>query len=498
MGSTTTPGTTVDPIAVRLAGLIHSFDRSRITSKALNAARTAIIDTVGVTLAGSLEPCAQILLDVPGVGDAAGDVTVFGTDRKTSALVACLINGTASHALDYDDFSLPMGGHQSVPLVSPLFAVAEERHLSGRAVIDAYVVGIETEIRIARAVNFHHYDKGWHPTATLGIFGTVAAVSHLIGLDVHKTAVALSIAASMAAGVKANFGTMVKPLHVGHCCHSGLLAVLLAERGFDANPSAIEHKQGFLNAFNGPGTFDVSKMFENWAQPLEVESDSMGLKQFPCCGSTHPAITMALALVHEDHVKADDITAIHIQPHKRRLPHTDNPMPETSLAAKFSVQYSVARALLDGAVRLAHFEGEAHLDPRVRHLLSLTKTNAHPDMPEEGPNQFGAEVTVTLRDGRVLSRRIDNIVGRGGDNPMSGAELWEKFSDCSKRAISAQDVMAVYDRLESLETVSDMSQLTRTLRKRTLPGAGSAVASSKAASAAPASVNTLAETSWVP
>jgi 2-methylcitrate dehydratase PrpD len=495
MNTATTPDDSALPITVRLAQLIHGFRKTQITPKALAVARTAIIDTIGVTLAGSAEPCVRILLDVPGVAQAPGEVSIFGTSRKTSALDACLVNGTASHALDYDDFSSPMGGHQSVPLVAPILAIAEERHLSGQAVINAYVIGIETEIRIARAVNFHHYDKGWHPTSTLGIFGAVAAVSHLIGLDVAKTASALSIAASFAAGIKANFGTMTKPLHIGHCCRSALFAVLLAERGFEANPAAIEHKQGFLNAFNGPGTFDIAKMFENWGAPLEVESDSMGLKQFPCCGSTHPAISMALALVHEDHVKADEITAIHIQPHKRRLPHTDNPDPQTSLAAKFSVQYSVARALLDGVVRLAHFEGDAHRDPRILRLLSITTTNAHPDMPEESPQQFGAEVAVTLRDGRVLTRRVDDMVGRGGDNPMSSAELWEKFNDCSKRAISPQDVMAVYERLESLETISDVSQITRVLRKRELPGAAQAAREKTVVVSAG---NTLVETSWVP
>ena len=482
-----------EPIALRLAHLIHDFKQSQVTPKALNAARTAIIDTIGVTLAGSAEPCTKILLETPGVGDGPGEATVFGTRRKTSALDASFINGTASHALDYDDFSSIMGGHHSVPLVSPLLAVAEEKHLSGEALIRAYVIGIETEIRIARAVNFHHYDKGWHPTATLGVFGTVAAVSHLIGLDVDKIAIALGLAASLASGVKANFGTMTKPLHVGHSSRSGLLAVLLAERGFTANPLALEHKQGFLNAFNGVGNFDTSRIFADWAAPLEIESALMGLKQFPCCGSTHPAVSMALLLVHEEHVNADDIESIHIQSHMRRLPHTDNPNPQTSLAAKFSVQYAVARALLDGTLRLSHFEGEAHHEPRILDLLKITRTNAHPDMPEDSPHQFGAEVSLTLRDGRTLSRRVDDMIGRGGDNPLSADELWEKFNDCSKRALAPTEVMPLYERLESLETVADISQITRLLASRSLPGNPAAGAKTFA----PAPGNTLAET-WVP
>jgi 2-methylcitrate dehydratase PrpD len=482
------------PVTQRLAHRIHAFGLKDITPRAQAAARTAFIDTIGVTLAGSAEPCVRILLDTPGIAEAPGRCSIFGTDRKTSALDAALLNGTASHALDYDDFSQPMGGHQSVPLIAPLLALAEERRLAGQPLIAAYVIGIETEIRLARSVNFHHYDKGWHPTSTLGVFGAVAAASHLLELDVEKTSTALAIAASLAAGLKANFGTMVKPLHVGYCCRNALLAVLLAQRGFSANASTIEHKQGFFNAFNGPGTYDANRIFEGWCAPLEIESPTMGLKQFPCCGSTHPAIAMALTLVRKDDVKADDIEAIHIRPHRRRLPHTDNPDPQTPLHAKFSVQYAVARALLDGAVRLEHFEGDAHRDQRIRRLLAITRTEPHPDMPEDSPHQFGAEVTLTMRDGRVLSRRVDDLVGRGSDNPMSGDELWEKFSDCSKRAIGSSEALALFERLESLEAVTDVSHLTRLMTKRTLPGGESG----RKPSIAAASGNTLLETSWVP
>ncbi|MPW19620.1 MmgE/PrpD family protein [Paraburkholderia sp. CNPSo 3157] len=483
------------PITKRLAQRIAAFDANDLTPRALAAARMAIIDTIGVTLAGSAEPCVQILLDTPGIADAPGKCTVLGTNVRTSALDAALLNGTASHALDYDDFSQPMGGHQSVPLVAPLLALAEERKLSGNALIAAYVIGIETEIRLARAVNFHHYDKGWHPTATLGIFGTVAAASHLLKLDSERIAMALAIAASLAAGLKANFGTMVKPLHVGHIGRSGLFAVLIAERGFTANTAAIEHRQGFFNAFNGPGHYDAQRIFENWGVPPEIESETLGLKQFPCCGSTHPAIAMALALVHEEHVNPEQIESIHIQAHRRRLPHTDNPDPRTPLGAKFSVQYAVARALVDGVVRLEHFEGDAHLDPRVRRLLAITRTDPHPDMPEDAEHQFGAEVTLTLRDGRVRSRRIDNLIGRGLANPMSTDELWEKFYDCSKRAIGSSEALALYERLEALEEVSDISTLARLFAKRVLPG-GNVAQQKLEVSAAPERKSE--ETAWVP
>ena len=480
----------------RLAERIRGFGPAQMTPQATALARTAIIDTLGVALAGSAEACTTILLRTPGIAEAPGPCTLFGTGRKTSALDAAFVNGAASHALDFDDFSQPMGGHQSVPLVAPLFAVAEARGLSGAQLIQSYVVGIETEIRLARAVNFQHYDKGWHPTATLGVFGAAAAVGHLVGLDEARLAVALAIAASFASGIKATFGTMVKPLHVGQCCRNGLLAMLLAEAGYDANPAALEHRQGFLNAFNGPGAYDAERMFEGWASPLEVTSPTMGLKQFPCCGSTHPAISMMLALRQEEGVTAAEVERIEIMPHMRRLPHTDNPDPRTPLAAKFSVQYAVARALLDGAVRLKHFEGEAHMDPAARAIMARTTVRPHPDMPDDAAEQFGAEVRVTLRDGRVAARRVDGLIGRGGDNPMSGEELWAKFYDCGRRVLPKQDIMPLFERLESFDKVADIRDVTRLLATRPRPGA--APARPNAAAPAPAQGNTLLETSWIP
>ena len=483
----------------RLAAKVVAFGPAEITPQAVHLARIAIIDTLGVTLAGAVEPAAAIARDLPGVAPPGGPCTVFGTTLKTSALDATFANGVASHALDYDDFSEPMGGHQSVPLVAPLMAVAEERGLSGAALIQAYLVGIETEIRFARAVNFVHYDKGWHPTATVGIFGTVAAVGRLIGMDAARLTTAFAIAASLASGLKANFGTMVKPLHVGQSARNGLLAVMLAERGYDANPAALEHQQGYLNVFNGPGQFDAERLFDRWAAPLEILSPSMGLKQFPCCGSTHPAIAAMLALREQEGIRAADVAQIEALPHGRRLRHTDNPDPRTPLQAKFSVQYVVARALLDGAVRLAHFDDGAPMQPGVRALLGKTVAAAHPAMADGDAHQFSAEVRVTLNDGRVVARRIDNLVGRGGDNPMGSDELWEKFYDCGKRSISKHDLLPLFERLETLEKVANIRDVTRLLIPRATPGAQLPAQGVQPPSpASPAKGNTLTETSWVP
>jgi 2-methylcitrate dehydratase PrpD len=459
-------------VAKRLARAVLGIDAGALTPLALAQARMCFVDAMGVALAGTAERACQVLRATPGVASAPGRSLLFGSRIRTSALDATLVNGTAAHALDYDDFSSIMGGHHTVPLLPALLAVAEEEALPGRRVVLAYVAGVEVEIRLARALGFHHYDKGWHPTSTLGTFGAAAAVSHLLQSTEEQTATALAIAASLASGIKANFGTMVKPLHAGQCGRNGLLAALLARAGFDANEAAFEHHQGFFNVFNGAGTFELAKLFEGWAAPLEIEGDTIALKQFPCCGSTHAAIAMMLRLRREEGIAAGDVAAIEILPHGRRLRHTDNPLPQTALEAKFSVQYATVRALIDGTVKLADFEDDRFAEPAVRKLLAVTAARAHPDMPDDAEEQWGAEVIVTLHDGRRLARRIDQLVGRGGKSPMTRAEMWDKFEDCASRALPRERLPVLFDLLYAIDELDDINILTREL-EATVAAAGS-------------------------
>ncbi|MFA5663210.1 MmgE/PrpD family protein [Castellaniella sp.] len=448
------------PLAEQLAERICRFPLASITDEAVRLSKLAIIDTIGVTLAGMTEPAVKLLYGLSGLAQAPGQSTVFGCARKTSALDAALINGTSSHALDFDDFSQPFGGHQSAPLVAPLFALAEERGASGRQVIDAYVVGVETEIKIARAVNFVHYEKGWHPTSTLGVFGASAACGYLIGLDQSRMAVALALAASMAAGIKANFGTMTKPLHIGQCARQGLFSALLAERGYSANIGALEHRQGFLDVYNGPGMHDPSAMLAGWAEPLEVLGMDMGLKQFPCCGSTHPAVMVALKIQQAYDLPVDSIRDIVVKTHRRRLPHTNNPNPTSSLEAKFSIQYAVARALVSRHVSLAHFLDDAIFEASVRQLMANMQVMPLDQDADAQGGQFGAEIQLNLKNGRRIVDSLDSTVGRGRSNPMSDAEMWEKFGHCAQILIPEDNARAAFRLMGSLETIDDITRIT--------------------------------------
>ena len=447
-------------IASELGQRVTQLQFDTLPDEAVYSAKMAILDAVGVTLAGSLEPAPRIVRRVLRIADCGGKALIFGTDHRTSSLNASLVNGTASHVLDFDDCSNTMGGHPSVPILAALFALADERSVSGRDFIVAYVAGYETETRVARGVNFYHYEKGWHPTATLGTFGAAAASAKLLALDAERISIALALGVSMAAGVKANFGTMTKSFHVGQCSRNGVLAALLADEGFTANPEAFEHKQGFLTVFNGPRDFDAAKILDHWADPLDIIKPGVAIKQYPCCGSTHPAVD-AMIEIHDAHeIDPDKVAKVVVWVHPRRLAHTNRPEPHSALEAKFSVQYCAARALMHGKVTLEHFQGDAYRDPDVVRLLQRVQAAPYTEKQFDSANHFGGEAKVTMKDGRTYCAKVDSALGRTSTNPIPLDRLRMKFENCAGRALSSAAIEKSYLFVSQLERLSDMRELT--------------------------------------
>lgn len=448
--------TSTPPLATTLASHLANIELVGTSPKARRLASMAIVDTIGITLAGATESATANVQRVLRRYEQRGPALIFGSAQRVGALDAAMINGIAAHAVDYDDMARNMGGHPSVPVVPVVLALGEELNATGAQVLEAFIVGYEAECRIGRVVHPHHYERGWHPTSTLGVFGAAAAASRLLGLDVERTAIALAIAASGASGIKANFGTMVKPLHVGQAARDGLMAALLASEGFTANPSALEHKQGFLQAYDGLDQVHPERMLAE-RDMLEVEQPETGLKQFPCCGSTHPAILAMITMAEAEAIDATQVTSIHIRMHRMRLPHTDNPDPQSPLGAKFSLQYVTARALIDRQVRLADFEGDAYRQPAIRRLLAVTSIDAFPE--EETGNEFAARVSVQLADGRALEGEAASALGRGPRDPMSDAEMWRKFNDCAVRVLSPGQTRAAFDSLQRIDSDTPIREI---------------------------------------
>ena len=430
-----------------------------LPADALHWARVGILDTVGVTLAGSREEAPRLVASALDL--APGPSLVFGVARRVGALDAAYINGTASHALDFDDCNNTLGGHPSAPVLSALFPLADDLGSSGRDLVLAYVAGFEVECKLALAVNFHHYTKGWHPTATLGTFGAAAACARLMGLDAERTAVALSVAASFASGIKANFGTMAKPMHVGHSARNGLVAARLAQSGFTANTQDVfEHEQGFLDVFNGPGTYDVGRALDAWATPLDIVKPGIAIKQYPCCGSTHPAIDAMLELVDRRRIAPDDVERVEAWVHARRLKHTNRPRPDSPLDAKFSLQYVMARALIDGHVGVDDFAEQSYRDARVQALLPRIHVASYDESQFDASNHFGGAVRITLRDGTVETAQVEQALGRTSDNPVPAGRLQRKFELCAATVLREQAIPPIAEAIARIEALADMRTLT--------------------------------------
>ena len=444
---------TTTPVTEVVARYACGFDFSGSPVELFERATRAVIDTVGVAIAGRREPCFTILADTLGVRTDAGEATVLPTRTKTSAGQAALLNGTAGHALDFDDVTDELKGHPSVVLVSALLALAEARGSTGRDFLEAYIVGFETACAIARGLPVQpHYRRGWHATATVGVVAAAAGAGRLLGLDEERMRNALGTAASMASGSRQNFGTMTKPLHAGLAARDAVLAAQLAANGFTADQAQLEGPLGFFNQYGSDP--DLAIVERSLAQPDLLLTQGVGVKKYPCCYETHRSADAALALYARG-VRGSDVRLVRVTVEPGGLQAIIHHRPTTGLQGKFSDEYVVAACLLDGAVKLATFTDFAVRRVEAQDLLRRVEIQ-EAETPPVGPADFEhayATVEVTLADGSIVHERCD--VPRGdGRAPLSADEIEAKFRDCLEFAESEWDADALLRRLKGLDSAS--------------------------------------------
>lgn len=443
-------------VLAALAHFIVDTPGSRIPAAALKRAKHALIDVLGVSIAGGVEPVSKIIAKHVAA-TSRGSSTVFVGGARVSAADAALANGTAGHALDFDDSSFVLGGHPSVALVPSLLAVAEERGGTGREILEAYVIGFEIATRLANAVHFEHYEKGWHPSATLGIFGATSAAARLMRLTEEQTLHALALTASMASGVKANFGSMAKPLQVGHAAAKGVLCAQLAAAGMTANPAALEGKQGFFEVYNGEGKYRAQAASQ-FGDELEIMKSGIKFKKYPSCGSTHAPIDAAQDIMQGQALRAADVESIIIAMNARRITHVDRPRVTNGLEGKFSIQYTLAAALADGGISLRHFNDESVARRDLQDLIARTRAVAVTGL--ESLSQR-CELTVTMKDGSTRTVEREDAEGRGSDEFVR--YLKPKFIDCVEQAYPREHAQALFEDLDAFESVTDVKPVMRKL-----------------------------------
>ncbi|MDS0475075.1 MmgE/PrpD family protein [Natrinema sp. 1APR25-10V2] len=442
-------------VTADLASFVAALGPEAVPDEALRTAERAILDTVGVTLAGADAEAGAIASAAVTADDGPGETTVLGRDERLPLSDAVFANATAGHALDFDDVALAaMDGHPSVPMVAPLLAVGEREGASGRDLLTAFVAGFETQNYLSRPISPGHYEGGWHATSTIGLFGAAAAVANLLGLSAERTANALSIAASMPAGLKRNFGTTTKPIHAGQAARSGTTAALLAAEGATADSTAIDGERGFFDLYRGDGEPDLEALpdlGERWA----IREDGIDVKKYPCCYYTHAAIYAAIRLAEEHDLAADGIDAVRVtasQGAADALAHDD---PETGLEAKFSMPYLIGSAIARRTVGLSAFETTNIDEPAVQTVRERVSLSVDDEMPYDSN---AARVAVTTRDGETYERTQERPPGTH-DDPLSVEELHEKFRMCADFApgsVAIDDALAALDNLRSVEDVGSL------------------------------------------
>jgi 2-methylcitrate dehydratase PrpD len=423
-------------------------------------AAAAVLDTVGVTLAGVSEPASLIARQVI-VAEGGDACAVFGTADRGSMSGAALANGTAAHALDYDDMCFVSLAHPSAPLVPAVLAAAESEGLTGRAVLDAYVVGFEIEARLGRLMNPRHYQRGWHCTSTLGTIGAAAAVSRLLNLDSRAAGQALAIAASEASGLKENFGTMVKPLHAGLAARNGVLAALLARGGMTASDLALDGPQGFLHAMDSEGT-GLADAIADLGTRWEILDTGITVKLYPSCAGTHPSLDAILDLRRRGGFTADLVERVNIDVDSIVPTILIYDRPATGLEGKFSLHFCSAAAVVFGRVGIDTFDADTLTNPQVMALMARVAMRVDPALDHGAPPLTHARVHVTLRDGRVLTQEAQGARGYP-EQPAGDAELDAKFIACARRSLAEDDAERALRMLRSFDRLDDVRSLTAAL-----------------------------------
>ena len=445
------PTTAIDRFADFVVG-------AQVPVEARVAAGTAWFDTIGVMLAGTLEPSARAVQAAARAEGGEPRCRIIGTSDTTSASWAALANGTAAHALDYDDMCFVSLAHPSAPLVAAALAAGELARSPGRALLDAWVVGFEIEAVLGAAMNPRHYTQGWHCTSTLGTIGAAAAAARLLDLDRPAVARCLAVAASEASGLKENFGTDTKPLHAGLAARNGIVAALLAKSGLSASSHALDGPQGFLTAMGSerPELGDALHMLGGrW----EILESGVTIKLYPSCAATHPALDAILDLRRDHRFTASDVEAIAIGVDAVTPTILTYARPATGLEAKFSMQHCAAAAVVMGRVGLDTFEPALVHDARIAAVLPRIAMSVDSTLRTDAPALTQARVTMQLRDGRTLNAYADGARGYPA-RPATAQELAEKFRACAGRVLDPGRTEATILMLRSLDQLADTRTLT--------------------------------------
>ena len=419
-------------------------------NQAAAIARTGFIDAIGTMIAGHNEDCVRMVHEV--LQPADGPCSLYLSRARSPALEAAWLNGTAAHALDYDDEAI--GGHPSAVLVPAILAEAEALGASGAAMITAYVAGYETWAELHRRDTGQRHLQGWHPTASFGAIGAAAACASLHRLDAARAAEAIALGASQSAGLVANFGAMTKPFLAGRAAHAGVLAARLAAAGFPASTDLLDHPHGLLTAVlpsAEPDPDNDRRLGHDWA----IVQQGLSIKRYPVSDCAHRAIDSLLGIVASRSIQPEAVKTITVRLSDYYATVLRNHRPETAAAARFSIEFAMASAIVARHVGLRQLTDAFVQRPDVQALMqrvvTVTTGTHDPALPGAAPfDQASVElVSGEALDGPPVSRAAGHAT-----QPLSDAQLREKFADCLEAGASDIPAETLFARLQTLDTIS--------------------------------------------
>lgn len=450
-------------LTAQLAEYFSALRYEQLPAAVVEKAKENIIDT----LAGAIPAVA--LPDVDGITkalkkyDRQSDCTLWGRQERASALTAALINGTAAHALEMDDFHPQGKCHMGVVVVPAVMALGEVHHISGRELLLAVATGYEVGLRVAISVGTaSHRLRGWHATSSCGVFGAAAAASKILGLDAPHTVSALGLAGTQASGLWAFMedGAGNKKFHGGHAAEAGAVSAILASGGLTGPGAILEAKDGgFFRATSD--AYNLDRVVENLGTHWDMLR--VGRKPYACCRSMHLSIDAIFALKKEEGLKAADIEKIEVLTYEIGVKQCGTfQVPKNRFEATFSIPYGIAVTLLDDAAGICQFSDERLADPEIIDLCRRIDVQTSEKYTAQYPANWGCEVNVTTRDGRKLSKVVWN--GKGSpDNPLTRDDLTLKFRGLAGQVMKEPQMNQIIETVYGLETLPDISQLTSLL-----------------------------------
>jgi len=451
------------------ADFVRNLSFEELPAEAVRIGKRCVLDGIGLMVAGSYEKCTQVVTRFSSRISQLQGATILGVNPVTvTAPFAALANGTAGHAMDWDDSQISISPgrqyglltHPTIPPLAASLAVAEELgSIDGKTFLTAFLAGFEVECKIAEAINPDHYKKGFHTSGTVGTFGAAMAAAKLLNLSKNEILHTIGITSSMTSGIRTNFGTMTKPLHVGRAASNGVTAAMLAQSGYEANMEALDGPWGFFSVL-GRG-FDIEQIAGCIGNPHTIVDPGVSIKPYPCGVLTHPSMDAMLAVVTEHDIKPEDIQEVVLFAGSNILKPIRYEIARDELEAKFCMPFLLAAIILSRKAGVHEFTDAFVNSEGCQQLMRQIRSEFDAEIEAKGWDKIRSRVEVVLRDGRRIVKEADENYRGGPDNPLSDKQLQDKFTDCTERLLdqtARENIFTLTERLEHLHDITELIQ----------------------------------------